>query len=385
MHAGWVSGDEDLRARVRQVIASSGLTQTAFAQAIELEPTKLSKALAGTRRFTPLELALIAEQGRTSTDWLLNGSSARPTLAAWADQATVSSAAQDACAKAEDLDEIYETLVALGRCGQPPALPRFRPHGPLTAQGEALATAALRFLAAAGAGQHANDPALPDTIERVFGINVVIEDLRPGFDGLAWCRNGFRLILVSNATSWTRQRFSIAHELGHILAGDAQDLQVDIDVMAPLAKQADTERRANAFAASFLMPAEVINVAAGNMDDDAFARLVGRFGVSPSALSWRLLNLGRIDDRERRRLAALALWECAQRGGWLDRYRELTRDQSKVRRPGLLSRDVLQAFEDGDVSARVAARVLDISPETLLPPAPPAQRSNGLDDLVFAP
>lgn len=29
---------------------------------------KLSKALAGTRRFTPLELALIAEEGGTSTD-----------------------------------------------------------------------------------------------------------------------------------------------------------------------------------------------------------------------------------------------------------------------------------------------------------------------------
>lgn len=82
MHAGGVSGDEDLRARVRQVINSSGLTQTSFAQAIEMEPTKLSKVLAGTRRFTPLELALIAEQGQTSTDWLLNGSAARPSLGA---------------------------------------------------------------------------------------------------------------------------------------------------------------------------------------------------------------------------------------------------------------------------------------------------------------
>jgi hypothetical protein len=127
----------------------------------------------------------------------------------------------------------------------------------------------------------------------------------------------------------------------------------------------------------WLMPTEAINAAADNMNDDVFAGLVGQFGVSPSALSWRLFNLGHIDDRERRRLGALALWECAQRGGWLDRYRELTRDQSEVRRPGLLSRDVLRAFEDGDVSARVAARVLDISPETLLPPALPAQRSNG--------
>lgn len=381
-----MSGDEDLRTRVRQVIASSGLTQTAFAQAIEMEPTKLSKALTGTRRFTPLELALIAEQGETSTDWLLNGSSTRPALAARSEHVTVADAAQAACAKAEDLDEIYETLADLGRYGQPPALPRFRPHGLLINQGEALAAESLRFLATLGAGQHADDlGALPDTIERVFGINIVIEDLGRGFDGLAWCRNGFRLILVSNATSWTRQRFSIAHELGHVLAGDAQDLQIDIDVMAPSVKHADTERRANAFAASFLMPTEAINAVA-SMNDDTFARLVGQFGVSPSALSWRLLNLGRIDDREQRRLGGLALWECAERGGWLDRYRALTRDQSEVRRPGLLSREVLGAFEDGDVSARVAARVLDIPPETLLPPAPPAQRSNGLDDdLAFAP
>lgn len=368
------------------MIASSGLTQTAFAQAIELEPTKLSKALAGTRRFTPLELALIAEQGQTSTDWLLNGSPARPTLAARADHATVCDAVQDACAKAEDLDEIYQTLADLGRCGPAPVLPWFRPHGLLINQGEALAAEALKFLAAAGAGQGTEDPgALPEVIERVFGINVVIEDLRPGFDGLAWCRDGFRLILLSNATSWTRQRFSLAHELGHVLTGDAQDLRVDIDIMTASAGHADTERRANAFAAAFLMPMEAINAAADSMDDDAFARLVGRFGVSPSALSWRLRNLGRIDDRQRRQLGALALWECAQRGGWLERYRELTRDQSEVRRPGLLSRDVLQAFEDGDVSARVAARVLDIPPETLLPPVPPAQRSNGLDDLVFVP
>ncbi len=371
---------------MRQVIESSDLTQTAFARAIEMEPTKLSKALAGTRRFTPLELALIAEQGETSTDWLLNGSSTRPNLAARADQATFSDAAQDACARAEDLDEVYDTLADLGRCGQSPVLPRCRPYGLLINQGEALAREALGFLAASGVEQHSNDPdGLPDTIEQAFGVNVVIEDLRPGFDGLSWCRNGFRLILVSNAVSWTRQRFTLAHELGHVLAGDAQDLRVDIDVMVPSTEHADTERRANAFAAGFLIPTEEIRSVVDEIDDDVFARLVGRFGVSPSALSWRLLNLGYVDDQERRRLGGFALWECAERGGWLDRYRALTRNQSEVRRPGLLSRDALKAFEDGEVSARVAARVLDIPPETLLPPAPPAQRSNGLDDLAFVP
>ncbi|MGH3871951.1 MAG: ImmA/IrrE family metallo-endopeptidase [Pseudonocardiaceae bacterium] len=42
-----------------------------------------------------------------------------------------------------------------------------------------------------------------------------MEGFPGGLDGLAWCRDGFRLILVSNTVSWTRQRFTLAHELGH--------------------------------------------------------------------------------------------------------------------------------------------------------------------------
>jgi len=61
--------------------------------------------------------------------------------------------------------------------------------------------------------------------------------------GLSWCRNDVRLILVSNAGSWTRQRFTLAHEFCHVLAGDAQDLQVDIDVMSSAARHADSEMR----------------------------------------------------------------------------------------------------------------------------------------------
>lgn len=146
-------------------------------------------------------------------------------------------------------------------------------------QGTALAEKARDLVERAGTDSSQEIRAgLPATIENVFGIDVGIEDLPPGFDGLSWCQNGFRLILVSNAGSWTRQRFTLAHELGHVLAGDAQDLPVE---------------------------------------EDAFARLVGLFGVSPSAPSWRLLNMGIVNDGEQRRLGALALWDCATQGaGW---------------------------------------------------------------------
>ncbi|MGH3805971.1 MAG: hypothetical protein ACRDRU_04900 [Pseudonocardiaceae bacterium] len=74
----------------------------------------------------------------------------------------------------------------------------------------------------------------------------------------------------------------------------------------------------------------------------------------------------------------------------------MTRSQSHVRRPGLLSREVLDAFAHGEVSARVAARVLGIPPETLLPAAPsmlpgsveePCNKGDGADEdgLLFVP
>ena len=130
---------------MRQVIDASGRSQSAFAQAIALEPTKLSKALAGTRRFTPLELALIAEEGGRSTDWLLGGAPERPTLAARVAQASTSDVIAQADARAEELDEVYETLLAAGRSRRTP--PQIMPAGAagrMIDQGANLAGQALQ-------------------------------------------------------------------------------------------------------------------------------------------------------------------------------------------------------------------------------------------------
>ena len=50
-----------LRQRVRDVLRRYPDSQRAFAERIGLDPTKLSKSLTGTRRFTPGELTRIAE------------------------------------------------------------------------------------------------------------------------------------------------------------------------------------------------------------------------------------------------------------------------------------------------------------------------------------
>jgi len=61
----------DVAARVRQVIGEAGCSQREFARRVVMDPSKLSRSLGGTRRFTVAELARIADAGRVDAGWLL--------------------------------------------------------------------------------------------------------------------------------------------------------------------------------------------------------------------------------------------------------------------------------------------------------------------------
>ncbi|OZM79453.1 TetR/AcrR family transcriptional regulator [Pseudonocardia sp. MH-G8] len=65
--------DTDVAARVRELLARDGWTQRRFAEAIGLEETKLSKSLAGRRRFPAAELVAIADAAGVTVNWLLHG------------------------------------------------------------------------------------------------------------------------------------------------------------------------------------------------------------------------------------------------------------------------------------------------------------------------
>lgn len=63
--------DPDVPTRVREVIAAAGVTQREFARRIVMDPSKLSRSLSGTRRFTAAELARIADAADVDAAWLL--------------------------------------------------------------------------------------------------------------------------------------------------------------------------------------------------------------------------------------------------------------------------------------------------------------------------
>ncbi|CAM5348639.1 TetR family transcriptional regulator [Streptomyces spiroverticillatus] len=62
---------DDVAARVREVVAAAGVSQREFARRVVMDPSKLSRSLGGTRRFTAAELARIADTAGADVGWLM--------------------------------------------------------------------------------------------------------------------------------------------------------------------------------------------------------------------------------------------------------------------------------------------------------------------------
>lgn len=73
---------EGLTERVRYVVDQSEGTHRDFARAVGMEATKLSKSLAGSRRFRADELAAIADRVPVDLTWLLHGAGPTPLIGA---------------------------------------------------------------------------------------------------------------------------------------------------------------------------------------------------------------------------------------------------------------------------------------------------------------
>lgn len=123
-------------------------------------------------------------------------------------------------------------------------------------------------------------------------------------------RDGRRTIIgVNTRTSRRRQRFTIAHEVGHLLLHEGTlivDHAVRVNWRDEISGMAtDTEEiQANTFAAELLMPRDfVIDSLEAYIEqaarserimshEDLIARIAREFDVSAEAMGYRLINLG---------------------------------------------------------------------------------------------
>ncbi|MEV7243158.1 ImmA/IrrE family metallo-endopeptidase [Streptomyces sp. NPDC093248] len=358
---------ESLNARVRQVLEGVGDNQVDFARRIGMTADKLSKSLNGARRFTSLELALIAEQGNTTVDWLLHGTEPRQATAMAArTRGRGVAAPDDSKAAALRYAESIDALAGVGHRLELPRLPSLPDTSDLIAQGSQLAEEASAMIGRSPRGVTVRG--LAEQWEEVFGLIAAATDLPDGLDGLSWDTGDFRLVLVGRTDVWTRQRFTLAHELGHILAGDAIDRPLTEHV-APSADQDRAEIRANAFAAELLMPhKELVHSAgdAGRLDKDALLSLSWEYQVSPSAMATRLRTLGIINDEQRRSWSAATTRMAAVHAGDTGRHMRYAQQAGDGWYSARLAQLAISAYARGDISIRLVATVTGLDSERLL-------------------
>lgn len=143
-------------------------------------------------------------------------------------------------------------------------------------------------------------------IARSLGLEVIYADLGDGNSGLLISDGATAQICVEESESSVRQRFTIAHEIGHYSLRhqfeNGEHVHVDkgnyISQRGPTASDGSNakEIEANQFAAALLMPSNSIRQWAAKFagDDKQVSRLSEMFNVSEQAMTIRLTSLGLI-------------------------------------------------------------------------------------------
>lgn len=157
---------------------------------------------------------------------------------------------------------------------------------------------AMAFLAKVQSPDSGADVVDPVALAKSLSISVYDADLPEGVSGILRKRPKARPeIYVQRSDHPRRKRFTVAHELGHMVKRQKDENYFDDDI-ATVDKRDDLatkgvdpgEMYANAFAAALLMPRGVMEVM---VDNDFSARhMAAVLSVSLAAVSNRLKNLG---------------------------------------------------------------------------------------------
>ncbi|WP_316173359.1 MULTISPECIES: ImmA/IrrE family metallo-endopeptidase [unclassified Bradyrhizobium] len=149
-------------------------------------------------------------------------------------------------------------------------------------------------------------PPVPvDRIAKVLGVRIEYSPFDDELSGMAFMRDGKPVIGVNSSHHPNRQRFTIAHELGHIVLHRAKlEATVLIDKGRNFIPRDSIsaegidhlEMQANAFASELLMPDRLVRQLLAEssrdiQDDDYLIGMANRFRVSLAALQFRLGRL----------------------------------------------------------------------------------------------
>lgn len=359
--------------RLKEAREGLGLSQEEAAVALGLPRPAISKIESGRRKISSIELAKLArlygrplsfflepeeaERRETSLAYLLRSSSIE-----------IASAERQELAQAYSLYKNYAHLerLALGSVESRVPVPAYwsrpvRARGPVE---EGLLLAALER-SRLDLGE---DP-IRDLFQllEVQGLKVLKHRFAPG-SGIAGCfffdEPDGPCIVVNAEQSLGRQRFTAAHEYCHYLRDP--ELRGHAEPGVGLGKEPH-ERRADAFAAAFLMPEEGVaryleelGRAKGNpLHPEDVVLLCRYFGTSYEAMLWRLRNLGRCSEEKRQELMAFQPTKVARALGLEPEVFEPPNGELLLPRRYVYL--AISAYEKREISLGKLAELVDLS------------------------
>lgn len=188
-------------------------------------------------------------------------------------------------------------------------------------------------------------PELVDVLEskgvRVFEVG---ESADSKFDGLAAKVNGQRVIVISSNWSGDRQRFTMAHELGHLI------------LEGRLSDDLDEERASDRFAGAFLLPEDAIWSELGEfrtrLELQELLMLKQEYGISIAGILYRAKDLGIIKPGYHKQL----MIEISKRG-----WRKNEPQPYPAEKPHHFRQLVFHALAEEYISESKAAELMNMS------------------------
>ena len=149
-----------------------------------------------------------------------------------------------------------------------------------------------------------------DTVEELFfkqfNVSKLHMDMPDNISGAAIKLSNISVILINRNEVVGRRNFDMAHEAFHCLTWDAIPPEHVEKAYSSSNNKPYTEKLADAFASALLMPSESIEkyvtLSETDITEKVLNSLADRYGVSSTALMWRLVGLKKISRSAAKRM-----------------------------------------------------------------------------------
>ena len=337
----------DLGARVAEARQAAGLTQVQLAAEVGIDRTAVTKLESGKREVDSLELARIARAVGRPVAYFV---AAEPAALISRREARGQRSDLHSDAVLEDFARDVQVLLDVKALDSPPGMPSLdeAAYADLAAA-EATAAGARRSM-----GLGVEEPAVRlQELASSLGLLVYLAELgEQGMDG-GYLRVGPIGVAVVNAAQEAgRRRFTIAHELGHHLIGDAYSTDWGT-------ASGEHEIAIDHFAASLLLPEPgvradwVVHISQGT-EQQAALQIGIKYRASWSACLRRLLDLRLLDRHAWRTLEA----RSPTKADYIQARAEVPTESARPRLPSAFTAGVLRAYKIHGISESRAIEMM---------------------------